>query len=279
MDSGFDQATAAMMLANRRNWDARTPIHAASAFYGVPAECWFASFEWDDLGPLGGRDLVHLQCHLGTETVAFAERGARTVGLDFSEQAVQQARGIADRQGIHVDYVRADVYDAVGELGDSRFDVVYTGKGALCYLPDLDHWAGVIAELLRPGGLLYLVEFHPVLTSLAPKPDPGAGPELVLRHDYLEGRGAIEHDGTHTYTDGPALPVGATRGYEWAHGLGEVVTALVGAGLIVTRLRETEQLPWPRWERMVRDESTGWWKLPPADARVPMLYALSATKP
>lgn len=267
------------MRANQRNWDARTPIHAESAFYGVPAEWWFAKFEWDDLGPLAGRDLVHLQCHLGTETVAFARRGARAVGLDFSEQAVQHARGIAERQRVGVEYVRADVYDAVGELGAGRFDIVYTGKGALCYLPDLDRWAAVIAELLRPGGLLYLVEFHPVLTSLGPKPDPGEGPELVLRHDYLEGRGAVEHNGAHTYTDGPPLPVDARRGYEWAHGLGRVVTALIGAGLTITRLRESEQLPWPRWERMVRDEASGWWRMPPGEVRVPMLYALSATKP
>ncbi|MBF6064737.1 methyltransferase domain-containing protein [Nocardia terpenica] len=277
MDSEFDQETIALMRANERNWDARTPIHAVSRFYDAPAEWWFAPFEWDDLGSLADRDLAHLQCHLGTETIAFARRGARAVGLDFSERAVEQARRIADRHGVAVDYVRADVYDAVTALGARRFDIVYTGKGSLCYLPDLPRWAAVLATLLRPGGRVYIVEFHPLLTALGPKPGPDE-PDLVLRHDYLEGRGPIEHDGTHTYTDGPALPPDAARGYEWAHGIGEVVTALVEAGLTITRLRETELLPWPRWKRMVRDEPSGWWKLPSTDVRVPLLYALTAVR-
>ncbi|CAM4140889.1 class I SAM-dependent methyltransferase [Nocardia ninae] len=281
MDSEFDSRTVELMRANERNWDARTPIHAASQFYGadgtIPAEWWFAPFEWDDLGALPGRELVHLQCHLGTETIAFARHGARAVGLDFSGQAVEHARRIAEHHGVDIDYVRSDVYDAVTALGANRFDIVYIAKGSLCYLPDLDRWAAVVAELLRPGGLAYIVEFHPVLTSLGPKPEPDRQ-ELLLRNDYLEGRGAVEHNSVHTYTDGPALPADASPVYEWAHGLGEVVTALIDAGLIITRLRETELLPWPRFERMVRDKDSGWWRLPPADARIPLLYAVAATK-
>jgi SAM-dependent methyltransferase len=279
---GFDQATIGQMRANQDNWDNRVPIHVASKFYGIDdparqAEDWFGPFEWDDLGELHGRDLVHLQCHLGTETVAFARKGATTVGLDFSGESIAAARRIARREGVNVEYVQADVYDAASALAGRQFDVVYTGKGALCYLPDLPNWAAVIADLLRPGGRVYIVEFHPMLQSLSPKPAPSDGPELLLRHDYLEGRGAIEHDATFTYTDGPALH-GATRAYEWTHGLGEVITALVNAGLTITRLRETELLPWPRWERMIRDDS-GWWRLPPTDPRIPLLYGLTATKP
>lgn len=278
---GFDQATNEKIRANQANWDSRTPIHVASRFYGVddPArrpEDWFSPFEWEDLGQLAGRDLIHLQCHLGTETVAFARKGARTVGLDFSGQSILAANRIAEQKGVEVEYVQADVYDAASALPGRQFDIVYTGKGALCYLPDLRRWTAVINELLRPGGLVYIVEFHPVLQSLSPKPKPGAGPELLLRRDYLEGRGAIERDGTFTYTDGPALQ-GATRAYEWCHGIGEVVTALSDAGLTITRLRETDLLPWPRWERMVQDDS-GWWRLPPTDPRIPLLYGLAATK-
>ena len=282
MDSSSVADTASMRRANERNWDARTPVHVASRFYGLdgsrPAESWFAPYEWADLGPLGGSDLVHLQCHLGTETIAFARRGAATVGLDISGRSIEQARRIADEAGVDVDYIRSDVYDAVTAVGDQRFDIVYTGKGALCYLPDLDDWAAVVAELLRPGGVVYIVEFHPVLTSLGPKPGPDDGPELLLRHDYLEGRGGVEHNSTHTYTDGPALPADASQVYEWAHGLGHVVTALAGAGLTITGLRESDLLPWPRWERMVRDEESGWWRLPPTDPRTPLLYSLTATK-
>ncbi len=277
----FDSHTQSLLRTNEKNWDARTPIHAASQFYGIggsiPADWWFAPFEWEDLGPLTGRDLVHLQCHLGAETIEFTRRGARTVGLDFSGEAITHARRIAHEHDVDVEYVKSDVYDAASALGSGRFDVVYTAKGSLCYLPDLDRWATVVADLLKPGGLAYIVEFHPVLTSLGPKPDLDKQ-ELLLREDYLEGRGAVEHHSTHTYTDGPALPETAATVYEWAHGLGEVVTSLIDAGLTITRLRETELLPWPRFERMIPDEKTGWWKLPPTDARIPLLYALAATK-
>lgn len=278
----FDQVTADRMRANQANWDNRTPVHAASRFYGIndparQAEDWFAPFEWEDLGDIDGLDLIHLQCHLGTETVAFSRKGARTVGLDFSGESIAAAERIARQEGVDVEYVQADVYDAVDALAGRQFDVVYTGKGALCYLPDLRLWAGVIADLLRPGGQVYIAEFHPVIQSLSPKPDPGSGPELLLRHDYLEGRGAVERDATFTYTDGPALQAN-TRAYEWHHGLGEVVTALVVAGLEIARLRETDLFPVQRWGRMIRDES-GWWRLPPTDPRIPLLYGLTAAKP
>lgn len=268
-----------MIQANQANWDARTPVHVASDFYGVgrrdPAG-WFAGFEWDDLGELQGRSVVHLQCHLGVETMAFARKGARTVGLDFSANSVVEAKRIAVEEGVNVDYVQSDVYDAVNALGAGMFDVVYTGKGALCYLPDLPRWAATVATLLKPGGFVYIAEFHPLLNALGPKPPPEAGPELLLRYDYLEGRGAIKRDATHTYTDGPALDT-ATVAYEWMHGLGDVVTTLVQAGLSIDRLTETELLPWPRWPHMVRTDS-GWWKLPDNEPRIPLLYGLRASK-
>ncbi|MGW2454209.1 class I SAM-dependent methyltransferase, partial [Streptomyces sp. NPDC001704] len=250
MTDDFDPAVRRMMASNEANWDARTPVHLASRFYAVadksadPAR-WFAAYEWQDLGDLAGRDVLHLQCHLGTETMAFAARGARTVGLDLSGASVSAARNLAAEAGLDVEYVQANVYDAAQALDGRRFDVVYTGKGALCYLPDLARWASAIAALLRPGGRLYLAEFHPLLTSLGPSPGPGEGDELLLRHDYVAGRGPVRRDATYTYTDGPPVR-DATECFEWAHGLGEVVNALLGAGLRITALRESPELPWPR---------------------------------
>ncbi|GAB3285476.1 class I SAM-dependent methyltransferase [Parasphingorhabdus pacifica] len=282
MTSGFDLSTRTMMRSNEANWDSRTPVHVSSAFYGLDgsrtAEDWFAPFEWEDLGDLRGLDVLHPQCHLGTETQAFAMRGARnTVGLDFSAEAVAHAERLTDESGLRIDYVHANVYDAVEALRGRTFDVIYTGKGSLCYLPDLRRWADVMANLLKPGGKLYVVEFHPVLNALGPVPAPGQGDELVLRNDYLAGRGAVERDASRTYTDGPEV-TGTTVSYEWAHGLGEVVSSVVGAGLPVTSVRETELLPWPRWGSMERTES-GWWRLPDSAPRIPLLYALRAVKP
>ncbi|MFF9781951.1 class I SAM-dependent methyltransferase [Streptomyces nigrescens] len=277
---GIPPTAEEMVLTNQANWDARTPVHVASEFYGLDgsrtAEDWFAPFEWTDLGELAGRDVLHLQCHLGTETAAFAERGAaHTVGLDFSAAAVAEARRLAAEGGRTMEFVQADVHRAPEALGARRFDVVYTGKGALCYLPDLTAWAGIVSSLLRPGGTFYLVEFHPLLDSLGPAGGPGQQ-ELLLRNDYLGGRGPLRSDTPCTYTDGPPVQ-GATTSYEWRHGLGEVISAVIGAGMTVELVRETEMLPWKRFDAMVPAEN-GWWRLPPSEPIVPLLYALRAVK-
>ncbi|KBZ68886.1 hypothetical protein K875_01443 [Mycobacterium [tuberculosis] TKK-01-0051] len=278
--AAFDDGVRAKLDANMRNWDARVPIHAQSRFYGIGSRdpvSWFAPFEWRDLGPLANREIVHLQCHLGTETMAFARKGALTTGLDFSSASVREARQIACQFGLSIDYVCAEVYDAVDALGAQRFDIAYTGKGALCYLPDLPAWADTVTRLLRPGGFLYVVEFHPLLNALGPTQKPGLPDDLTIRHDYLGGRGPVERDSAHSYTDGPPLR-GPTRHYEWPHGLGEVVTAIARAGLVVESVTETDLLPWPRWPRMVRTDG-GWWTLPPSEPTFPVMYGLKATKP
>ncbi|GBG37409.1 methyltransferase [Mycobacterium montefiorense] len=272
-----DESIRAKISANECNWNARVPIHVNSAFYGIGDRhptTWFAPFEWYDLGELAGKELVHLQCHLGVETLAFALKGAYTTGLDFSSASVREAQRIAHQAGLAIEYVRADVYDAVDVLGTQRFDIVYTGKGALCYLPDLAEWAQTISRLLKPGGFLYLVEFHPLLNALGPTQKPGFPNDLVIRHDYLGGRGAVERDSTHSYTDGPAL-AGDTVHYEWPHGLGEVVTAITQAGFAIERLTETVLLPWQRWPLM-EPAAGGWWAMPESEPRFPLMYGLKA---
>jgi SAM-dependent methyltransferase len=276
--TSFDDETARMIAANKANWDARAPIHLASAFYGLdgsrPAESWFADYEWADLGPLAGKNLLHLQCHLGTETIAFAAKGAKTTGLDFSAESIKNARQLAQDRGLDITYVEADVHDADTVL-DRTFDIVYTGKGSVCYLPDLDRWAGVVANLLNPGGSLYLVEFHPLLYALGVVPIAD-DESLLLRADYLGGQGPEVRDSPRTYTDGPPLDR-ATASYEWRHGIGEVVTALTRAGLRIDLLREDPRLPWPRWTTM-QAGADGWFRLPTDQPRIPLFYAVKAVR-
>jgi SAM-dependent methyltransferase len=208
--------------------------------------------------------------------MAFALKGAHTTGLDFSSVSIQEARRVADKAGLEIDYACVDVYDAVEALGDRRFDIVYTGKGALCYLPDLSAWARTVADLLKPDGFVYVVEFHPLLNALGPTQKGSGSPDLLLRYDYLGGRGPVERTSSHSYTDGPGL-AGDTEHFEWPHGLGEVVTALADTGFIISSLTETRQLPWPRWPQMVQTDD-GWWEMPPTEVRFPVLYGLKAKR-
>ena len=171
------------LAVNRANWDERVPIHVASDFYDVAAFRGGAGtireFELLEVGDVTGRDLVHLQCHFGLDTLSWARRGARVTGLDFSEAAMTKARELAEDAGIGARFVAADVYDAAEALGET-YDIVYTGIGALVWLPDLTRWARTVASLLRPGGFLYLAEFHPFADIL----DDETG--TTVTHDYFD---------------------------------------------------------------------------------------------
>jgi SAM-dependent methyltransferase len=155
---------------NRASWDERAPAHAASPDYAVQRftdDPGFISdvvrFDLPLLGDVTGLTGVHLQCHIGTDTISLARLGASMTGLDFSAASLEQARAIATQVATPVDFVEGDVYAGVDLLGAERFDLVFTGIGALCWLPRIDEWAGVVAGLLRPGGRLFLREGHPML--------------------------------------------------------------------------------------------------------------------
>ncbi|MCP2166623.1 class I SAM-dependent methyltransferase [Goodfellowiella coeruleoviolacea] len=267
-----------MLRANERNWDARTSVHVDSEFYdlaGVRAGVAdLPDFEWAELGDLTGKQAVHLQCHLGTDTLSLARAGAEVLGLDISAESVRAATRLAEQVGVPVRYVHANVYDAVVALDGARFDLVYTGKGALVWLPDLDRWARVVADLLRPGGQLYLVEFHPLVTSAADDSEPGA-PRLV--YDFFGGR-THRWDQEFSYTDGAALPADARTTFQWEHGIGEVVTALARAGLRVSSVTERTSTPWKRWPWLVESTVPGWWTLPPDAPMLPLTYSLRAVR-
>lgn len=150
---------------NRALWDERAPAHAESPDYAVrqliadPTRLSdVVRFDVPRLGDIAGLRAVHLQCHIGTDTISLGRLGARMTGLDFSGTSVAIAREIAQSAGIAADFVEADVYDAAEALGVNSFDLVYTGVGALVWLPDIRRWAEVVARLLRPGGRLFLRE-------------------------------------------------------------------------------------------------------------------------
>ena len=140
------------LRVNRANWDERAPAHAASPDYAVQRfvdDPGFLSgvvaFDRPRLGEVCGLDAIHLQCHIGTDTVSLARLGARVTGLDFSPASLQQARSLARRTATDVRFVESDVDGALDAVHAGGFDLVYTGIGALCWLPSIARWAEVVA--------------------------------------------------------------------------------------------------------------------------------------
>ena len=257
--------------ANRAMWDERVPIHVAGDFYDVAGfergRSTLRPFELAELGDVSGRDLVHLQCHFGLDTLSWARRGARVTGLDFSRPAVEAARSLADRTGLEARFVHANVYDAVEALG-RRYDIVYTGIGALCWLPDLGRWAEVVSTLTRHGGTVYLAEFHPLTDTLAEE-------SLTFERDYFdEGPHAWDEPGTYADLD---AETSANLSYEWIHPLSRVVEALLGQGLVLESFREHDYTLFPRWPFLVRHGRDAY-RLPEGKPCLPLMYSLRLRK-
>jgi SAM-dependent methyltransferase len=267
------------LLVNRANWDERAAAHAASPGYAVErfvADREFLShvvrFDLPRLGDVAGLRGVHLQCHIGTDTVSLTRLGARMTGVDFSPASLAQARRISSATGADIEFVECDVYSVPDHLPQGVFDLVYTGVGALCWLPDVRRWAGVVAGLLRPGGRLFLREGHPVLWSIDERRD-----ELVIGFAYAETPEPLVWEDDSTYVETASTFV-HTRTHSWNHGLGEIVTALLDAGMELTQLVEHDSVPWEalpgKMQRVDLDE----WRLADRPWRLPHTYTLQALR-
>jgi SAM-dependent methyltransferase len=267
---------------NRANWNERAPAHAASPDYAVDrflADPSYLShvvrFDLPRLGDVAGLRGVHLQCHIGTDTISLSRLGARMTGLDFSGASLAVARDLAARAGAEIEYVEAEVYDAPDVLGSAGFDLVFTGVGALCWLPDVARWARVVSALLRPGGRLFIREGHPMLWAIDETRSDGV---LAVDYPYFETAEPLvwEEDGTYVATDA-SFQHNVT--HSWNHGLAEVVTAVTAAGLELTMLEEHDSVPWNAIPgRMTRDEHDEY-RLTERPERLPCTYTLQARKP
>jgi SAM-dependent methyltransferase len=266
------------VAANRALWDEWTPIHVGSAFYDVDG--WKSGRRHDlppllvdEVGDVAGKDLLHLQCHFGLDTLSWARRGARVTGADFSERAVEQARLLAAETGLEARFVVSDVVD-LPDMLEGDFDVVFTSFGVLNWLPDVPRWAEVVAHFVRPGGFFYIAEAHPFAWVFDDGED---ATELRLHYHYWPSEEPLKFPNTGSYAD-PDAPVQAPFEYAWQHSMGEVVSSLAEAGLRIEYLHEHPWVPWKMFPFMAEAEP-GIWRLPePDDARLPLLYSLKATK-
>lgn len=285
------------LAINRANWDSRAPLHARA--YDIDrlladpsALSQVVAFDAPRLGDIAGLDVVHLQCHIGTDTLSLHRLGARVTGLDLSGRSLAEARVLAERAGAAIEYVEADVYSAPAALAGATFDLVYTGIGALCWLPSIQRWADTVAALLRPGGRLFVRDGHPVLHSLlavrvaGEHPDRAQQPSVTgpdgltpaLELPYFEQAEALVWRDEHTYAGDEV--VDSPLSVEWNHGLAETVTAILDAGLLLTGLVEHDSVPWDALPGvMACDPATGEYRLVDRPERLPASFTLTARKP
>ncbi len=284
---------------NRAYWNSRASAHAASDDYAVEELAADPNrlsdvlrFDAPRLGDLSGLDVLHLQCHIGTDTLSLARMGGKVKGLDLSEVSLDEARSLAERAGVAIDYRHGSVDRAVEVFGVGNFDLVYTGIGALCWLPSIRDWAESVAQLLRPGGRLHVRDSHPVLQSSCAMvvrdehPDneqqgsmSGPGDTTVaLELPYFEQLEPTTWRDEVTYVATDAeLP--ALASVEWNHGIAETVMAVLDAGLELTNLVEHDSVPWDALPGMMVADERGEYLLKDRPSRMPMTFTLMARRP
>ncbi|HET7726506.1 MAG TPA: class I SAM-dependent methyltransferase [Candidatus Limnocylindrales bacterium] len=263
--------------ANRSLWDAWTAVHEHAPFYDLAGfregGIRLADYELEEIGPVDGLSLLHLQCHFGIDTLSWARLGARVTGVDLSPRAVALATRLAGELGLDARFIESDIY-ALPERLDDTFDLVYTSRGVLGWLPDIRGWARVVARFVRPGGRFYVTDIHPVAQAFE---NEGVQPgELRLQYPYWEHEAPLVFPVKGSYAD-PDADIGVQEEHGWDHGLGEIVTALIDAGLEIRSLREHDFIEWPV-DFLVRGDD-GRYRLPPSiPGQMPLFFSLLAAR-
>ncbi len=249
---------------NREGWDRRAKAHLDSEFYDVAGflqgETSLREIELSELKSVNGRRLLHLQCHFGLDTLSWARLGAICTGVDLSPVAIEQARQLSQRSGIHAEFVCSNVYD-FEPAKPGIFDVVFTSYGTVCWLPDLSRWAEVISNSLAAGGRFYMAEFHPIY-------------DIISGYSYFTRvEPDVEEEGT--YTESPDEVVSEFA--VWSHPISSVVGALLGCGLEIVHLNEFPYSPYNCFKNM-EEREPGRFYLQHKGNDIPMVYSLMATK-
>jgi len=267
--------------ANKELWNQRTAVHKDSSFYDVAGfkagKNVLTPIELNEVGDVTGKKMLHLQCHFGMDSLNWSRLGADVTGVDLSDVAIKEARKLNDELGLNAKFICCNVYDLHPKNTESSetpplegreaFDIVFTSYGVIGWLPDLDKWAEIIAYYLKPGGIFYLAEFHPVVWMFDEE-------FTHVKYNYNNCE-VIVTDSQGTYTDRYADI--KAKEYCWNHSLSEVLNALIRHGLRVEQFNEFMYSPYPCFNNIVKDED-GNWLIKGMEGKIPMVYSIKAFK-
>ncbi len=268
------------LALNKLNWNERAHVHRHDPedWYGVQrflaGESVLTPIERAALGDLSGLKVLHLQCHIGLDTLSMARTAEAVVGVDFSDAALAHAHDLAEQSGLShkVRFLLSDAL-AAGPLLDTDFDLAFASWGATPWLPDIFAWAQVMAGALKPGGLLYYIDGHPVTASLEQRDGT-----LMPTYDYWTPRDQpIENDCETSYNGSPTK-LHHSVSMEWNHPLSSFFAALAQAGLRLETFDEHEALPWQAFPMMVQDAQDRQYRLPAGHPRLPLAFSFQARK-
>lgn len=249
---------------NRRGWDKRAAAHFDSKFYDLAGflagDSSLREIELAELGDVNGKSLLHLQCHFGLDTLSWARLGATCTGVDISPVAIQKARDLAKSLQLSAEFVCTDIY-SFQRASSAPYDIVFTSYGALCWLPDLNRWAEVVASNLAVGGRFYIAEFHCIY-------------DLLAGYSYFpQAEPVLDEEGTYT-DNGEAVTAQLAT---WTHPMSSVITALINSGIQIERFSEFPFSPYNCFEGLVEREP-GRFYLSHKGNDAPLVYSITGRK-
>jgi 2-polyprenyl-3-methyl-5-hydroxy-6-metoxy-1,4-benzoquinol methylase len=255
---------------NKALWNKKTDFHVQSDFYDlqtfIGGKSSLNDIELALLGDLKGKSILHLQCHFGQDSISLARMGARVVGVDFSDAAINKATELATHLGADASFICTDVY-SLGEHLTEQFDIVFTSYGTIGWLPDMKRWAEVVARFTRPGGQFVFVDFHPIVWMFD---------NSFSRFEYSYfNRGPIIETLSGTYADKSAEIAQEEIG--WNHNLAEVMQQLTDAGMNINSFAELDYSPYNCFANTL-EVAPGKYQIAGMEGKIPMLYSLKAVK-
>ena len=258
---------------NRAHWDEIAPVHLKS--YGIDGLLKGISridaLQKREFYPVKGKDLIHLQCHIGTDTLSLAIDGANVTGVDFSPKSVAIARDLAAKINLPAQFFEANVLDLKDTIS-TKYDIVYTSKGVLPWISSIEKWAETISFLLKENGIFYILESHPASYMF----DDTHEGELRIKYPYFHQKQPFHFDDDHPdYSDSSYVPKNKT--YEWMWSISDIINALIRSGLKIEMFNEYNRTFYPALPGMVNTEDD-WWILKDYQGMIPLMFSLLARK-
>lgn len=255
---------------NKKWWNEVTPIHASSKLYDLKSfkkgKSSLGVIEVEELGDVKEKSLLHLMCHFGMDTLSWGRLGAHVTGVDLSDSSITLARQLSEETGIPATFIASDIYDLPKVL-DTKFDIVFTSYGVLCWVSNIKKWAKLIHYYLKDGGTFYITDLHPFTNMLSH--------DFKLYYDYFD-KTPYTDDSSGTYTDWNADIKGKT--YVWLHTLSDVMNALIAQGLKIEYVHEFPFTIYDQFPGFMKQNKKGLYVLKDTSIQIPLLFSLKATK-
>ena len=255
---------------NRKSWNERVDAHYASEFYDVEGflkgKSSLNDIELELLGNVEGKKILHLQCHFGQDSISLARMGASVTGVDLSDKAIAKARELAEKTNTDAQFICCDLYDSPLHL-DEKFDLIFTSYGTIGCLPDIDKWAKIVAQFLKPKGQFVLVEFHPLVWMFDDNFEK-------IQYRYFHTEPIVEQE-SGTYADRGADIQG--ENITWNHGLEEVVNSLIQNDISIQSLTEYDYSPYCCFQHAV-EMAPKKFRIAHLEDKIPMVYAIVGRK-